>query len=171
MDNLTFATVPDNKFYTIKPHHFLDYLYELGIGYRHENEINVYGSNNAELCCAFGDGKMKNIRFTPFVDDICRPCKKLRDGVRCTDCFDDETARSYGVRYKHDFNYQLDMKLNEALPEIFDFDKVWNMADLLLELERSLTEDIIGLYKWQRPERAAKTFEGIKKGKAIYSAK
>ena len=157
------------RFNIIKPHHFLDYLYDLGIGYRHEDEENVYGSKNAELCRAFSDGKMKNIKFTPFVDDICRPCKKLIGGKRCSDCFDDETARFYGTRYKQEFNFRLDMKLNEALPYIFCFDKVWDMSDLLSELEKNLTKEIIGLYKWQRPERAVKTFEGIKKGKILYS--
>ena len=169
MDNTVSAAVSDQRSFVIKPHHFLDYLYELGIGYRHEDEENVYGSNNARLCCVFSDGNMKRIKFTPFVDDICRPCKKLADGKRCVDYFDDETTLFYGFRYKNDFNYQLDMKLNEALPEIFDFDKVWDTADLLSELEKRLTSDIIGLYKWQRPERAKKTFEGIKKAKELYS--
>ena len=159
----------NKDYYSIKPHHFLDYLYELGIGYRHEDEVNVYGSNNAELCRKFSDGEMRAIKFTPFVDDICRPCKKLENGERCTDLFDDETTKLYGVRNKQDFNYRLDIKLNEALPEIFDFDRVWDMSELLYELEKNLTEDIIGLYKWQRPERTVKTFEGIRKGKTLYS--
>ena len=169
MDNKVFAVTLNEEFYLIKPHHFLDYLYDLGIGYRHEDEENVYGSKNAELCRVFSDGKMKNIKYTPFVDDICRPCKKLVDGERCSDCFDDETARLYGIRYKHDFNFQLDMKLNEALPHIFCFDKVWDMFDVLCKLETGLTDKIIDLYKWKRPERVEKTFSGIKAGKKIYS--
>lgn len=61
------------------------------------------------------------------------------------------------------------MKLNKALPKIFCFDKIRAMCDVLCELDKDLTKEIIDLYKWQRPERAEKTFEGIKKGKTIYS--
>ena len=156
-------------FNIIKPHHFLDFLYDLGIGYRHEDEANIFGNRNGELCQEFIDGKMKRIKFTPLADDICKPCKKLSGGEVCTDCFDDETAFFYGFQHKVDFNYQLDMKLNKALPKIFCFDKIWAMCDVLCELDKVLTKEIIDLYKWQRPERAEKTFEGIKKGKTIYS--
>ncbi|MBO7525755.1 MAG: hypothetical protein J6T42_03040 [Clostridia bacterium] len=152
----------------IKPHHFLDYLYDLGIDYRHDDEINVNGNNNAELCRAFFDGKIKKIKFTPFVDDICRPCKKLVDGKRCSDFFDDETTLFYGFRYKNDFNYQLDLKLNEALPQIFCFDKIWNTFEVLCELEKDLTGDIIELYKWERRDRVKNTLIGIKKAMNIY---
>ena len=154
-------------YYLIKPHHFLDYLYDLGIGYLHEDEVNVNGNANKELCKKFSDGEMKSIGFTPFVDDIC-PCKKLAEGKRCTDHFDDETTLYYGFRYKNDFNYQLDLKLNAALPEAFCFDRVWDMGDLLSRLEECLTDNVIELYKWQRPERVKYTYEGIKKGKTIY---
>ncbi|MBO4573361.1 MAG: hypothetical protein J5762_06345 [Clostridia bacterium] len=164
-----FAGEANEEYFQIKPHHFLDYLYDLGVDYRHDDEINVFGSNNGELCRAFIDGKMTKIRFTPFVDDICRPCKKLAEGVRCIDVFDDDTTLYYGFRYKNDFNYQLDMKLNSALPDVFCFDKVWDMIDLLSELEKRLTAEIIDLYKWRRPERVEKTFSGIEKGKKIYS--
>ena len=152
----------------IKPHHFLDYLYDLGIGYRHDDEINFNGNRNGELCRKFIDGEMKKIKFTPFVDDICRPCKKLVEGKRCIDYFDDETTLYYGFRYKNDFNYQLDLKLNAALPDVFCFDKIWDMSELLLVLKKNLTEEVIGLYKWDRPDRAENTFSGIEKGELIY---
>ena len=80
--------VNDDYFVRIKPHHFLDYLYDLGIDYRHEGEGNPNGNKNAELCQDFIDGKVDKIKFTPFVDDICRPCKKLADGKRCVDFFE-----------------------------------------------------------------------------------
>ena len=36
------------KDYTlIKPHHFLDYLYDMGIDYRHEDEVNNFGIDKA----------------------------------------------------------------------------------------------------------------------------
>ena len=165
-NNTIFAN--DDNFVRIKPHHFLDYLYDLGIDYRHEGEGNPNGNKNAELCQDFIDGKVDKIKFTPFVDDICRPCKKLADGKRCVDYFDDETTLNYGFRYKNDFNYQLDIKLNEALPDVFDFDRVWDTFELLSELEKKLTKEIIELYKWQREARVEKTFYGIKKGKTIY---
>ena len=163
-----FAGEVSDKYVQIKPHHFLDFLYDLGADYRHEDEINLSMNDNAKLCRAFMDGKMPKIKFTPFVDDICRPCKKLADGVRCIDVFDDETTLFYGFRYKNDFNYQLDIRLNAALPEVFRFDKIWRAYDLLSQLEKGLTAEIVNLYKWQRPQRVEMTFSGIEKGKKIY---
>ena len=168
MEKNAFNMGTNKDFTTIKPHHFLDYLYDMAIDNRHD-EPNIFGNNNGELCRQFIDGKLKKIKFTPFVDDICGPCKKLVDGKMCTDYFDDETTLYYGFRYKNDFNYQLDIKLNAALPEVFDFDKEWDTFDLLCALGKGLTAEIINLYLWQRPDRVGKTFEGIEKGKKIYS--
>lgn len=168
MQKNIFCPDASRKYFLLKPHHFLDYLYDLGVDYRHDGEENPNGNKNAELCRMFIDGKIDKIRFTPFVDDICMPCKKLANGKRCVDYFDDETTLYYGYRYKNDFNYQLDLKLNEVLPDVFDFDKVWDMFEVLSELEKTLTKEIVGLYKWQRPERIEKTFLGIKKGIEIY---
>lgn len=151
----------------IKPHHFLDYLYDLAVNERHENEPLVT-SNNGLLCRMFMDGKTPKIKFTPFVDDICRPCKKLIDGKRCTDWFDDETTLYYGFRYKNDFNYQLDLKLNSALPGIFNFDKIQNTSEVLKMLKNQLTPEIINFYLWRRPERVKNTFIGIEKGLEMY---
>ena len=44
----------------IKPHHFLDFLYDLAINDRH-NEPNLSGNANGELCRAFMDGKLAKI--------------------------------------------------------------------------------------------------------------
>ena len=159
-----FDDLSNKEYVLIKPHHFLDYLYDLGIDNRHMGEDNPNGNKNAELCRMFIDGKIDRIRFTPFVDDVCRPCKKLADGVRCVDYFDDETTLYYGYRYKNDFNYQLDLKLNEVLPDVFDFDEIRDTYEVLCILHRSLTEQIIKLYKWDRTERAKYTFMGIEKG-------
>lgn len=160
------------KDYTlIKPHHFLDYLYDMGIDYRHEDEVNKFGSNNAALCRDFLDGKFKKIRFTPFVDDICAPCKNLVDNKRCTDFFNDATTLYYGFRYKNDFNYQLDLKLNRALPDIFNFEREFDMVELLTLLKENLTNEIIGYYLWNRENRNEITFIGIDKALAIYKNK
>ena len=167
MEKNAFNAGINKEFTTIKPHHFLDYLYDLAINNRHD-EPNMFGNNNGELCRKFIDGNMRKIKFTPFVDDICSPCKKLSEEKRCTDYFNDETTLFYGFRYKNDFNYQLDIKLNATLPEIFRFDKEQDMYDVLCALEKNLTEEIINLYLWQRPNRTEKTFEGIRKGKEIY---
>ena len=151
----------------IKPHHLLDYLYDLAINNRHD-EPNITGSRNGELCRDFMDGKVDKIIFTPFVDDICKPCKKLENGVKCTDIFDDETTKYYGYRSKHDFNYQLDIKLNEALPNVFVFEKEQDISEVLEQLKRYLTNDIINLYLWKRPDREKNTFSGIEKALTIY---
>ena len=151
----------------IKPHHFLDFLYDLATNNRHEEE-NPSGNRNGELCRAFMDGQLSKIIFTPFVDDICRPCNQLIEGKRCIQYFDDETTLKYGFRYKNDYNYQLDLKLNNALPNIFVFDKEQNMIDVLKMLEKELSEDIIKLYLWRINDRVKNTYIGIKKAIEIY---
>ena len=152
----------------IKPHHFLDFLYDLAVNNRHD-ESNPSGNANGELCRAFMDGKFNKIIFTPFVDDVCRPCKFLADGKRCLQYFDDETTLRYGFRYKNDFNYQLDIKLNAALPNIFVFDVEQNITDVLKALKDNLTEDIINFYLWRKDTRVKHTFIGINKAIEIYN--
>lgn len=151
----------------IKPHHFLDYLYDLAINNRHK-EDNPWGNRNGELCRDFIDGKIDKIVFTPDVDDICKPCKKLKNQRDCTDFFDDETAKHYGFKYKKDFNYQLDLKLNAALPNVFKFDQEQDILDVLKQLKLYLTNSIINYYLWKRPERERNTFIGIDKAIEIY---
>lgn len=158
----------EKEYIEIKPHHFLDFLYDLAVNERHIGEEKFTTSNNAILCRLFLDGGIKKLKFTPFVDDICKPCKKLIDGKRCEDYFDDETTLYYGFRYKNDFNYQLDIKLNSALPDIFNFEKVQNTIDILNMLKNNLTAEIINLYLWNRPDRVKNTFIGIEKGIILY---
>lgn len=159
--------VMQNNLLIIKPHHFLDFLYDLATDNRH-NEPNPNRNANGELCRAFMDGKITKIVFTPFVDDICRPCKCLVDGKRCIQYFDDETTLLYGFRYKNDFNYQLDIKLNAALPNIFMFDVEQNIIDVLKALRDNLTEEIINLYLWRKDTRVKNTFIGIDEAVKIY---
>lgn len=161
----------DRDYALIKPHHFLDYLYDMAVNERHETEENKFGNDNGLLCRMFMDGQMPKIKFTPFVDDICYPCSKLVDHKRCTDFFDDETTLYYGFRYKNDFNYQLDLKLHRALPDIYDFDRVWDMAEVLELLKANLTGEIIGWYLWDRPQRVENTFIGIDKALAVYGGR
>lgn len=150
----------------IKPHHFLDFLYDLAINNRHDEE-NPNGNRNGELCRSFMDGKLTKIIFTPFVDDICAPCNQLKEN-RCIQSFDDETTKNYGFRFKNDFNYDLDLKLNKALPDIFVIDKVQDTINVLTLLNEKLTDEIINLYLWKREERAKNTFIGINKAIKIY---
>lgn len=151
----------------IKPHHFLDYLYDLATDNRHD-EPNPWSNRNGELCRDFMDGKVKKIIFTPDVDDICRPCKKLENGKDCTDFFDEETTKHYGYHFKKDFNYNLDIKLNAVLPDVFTFEKEQDILDVLNKLKVYLTNDIINLYLWKRSERERNTFLGIDRAIKIY---
>lgn len=159
--------VYNKGFIKIKPHHLLDFLYDLAIDYSHENEDNPYGSNNGILCWAFIHGYIKKIEFTPYIDDICAPCKKIVNG-KCTDLFDEDTTKLYGERLKNDFNYNLDIKLNVSLPDVFKFNEVQNTIDVLKMMQKLLSEDIVDLYLWKRPLRYKKTQEGISKAIAIY---
>ena len=150
----------------IKPHPFLDFFSDLATNNRHDEE-HPNENANGELCRAFMDGKIYKIKFTPFVDDICRPCKCLIDN-RCIQTFDDETTKNYGTRYKNDFNYQLDVKLNAALPDAFCFNQEQDIICVLNSLKERLTEDIINLYLWKRDNRVSNTFLGIEKAIEIY---
>lgn len=151
----------------IKPHHFLDFLYDLAINNRH-NEPNPNENANGKLCRAFMNGEFKTIIFTPFVDDICKPCKCLIDGTTCNQSFDDETTKKYGVRSKNDFNHQLDIKLNAALPSVFVFDKEQNILNVLKILKESINDGVINLYPWDLPNRIQNTYLGIDKAINIY---
>ena len=44
--NGVFCTNAGEGYALIKPHHFPDHLYDLAIGYRHEDEVNVNESGN-----------------------------------------------------------------------------------------------------------------------------
>ena len=158
----------DTEYTLLKPHHFLDWLYDLAVNFDHEHEVNYYGSNNGILCIAFSKGEMKKIKFTPYVDDICKPCKNLINEKRCSDTFDEETTKAYGTSSKHEFNYNLDMKLNAALPKIFQFEEAKNTIEILRELEKHLTQEIIDLYLWKRPDRYKLTLKGIAKAIELY---
>ena len=151
----------------IKPHHFLDYLYDLAIDNRHD-EPNPKGNKNGELCRDFMDGKLTRIIFTPLVDDICRPCNQLNKKNKCTQLFDEITTKNYGTNSKNEFNYQLDIKLNNVLPDIFVFNKEQRMIDVLVALQERLTKDIINLYLWKRDNRIENTFLGINKAIRLY---
>ena len=150
----------------IKPHHLLDYLYDVAINNRH-NEPNPAGNANGKLCRDFMDGKFDKIIFTPFLDDICEPCKFLVEN-KCIQTFDDETTKNYGFRNKNDFNYQLDIKLNTALPDVFRFEVEQDIIDVLKKLKEKLSAEIINLYLWQRENRVKNTFIGIDKAIDIY---
>ena len=151
----------------IKPHHFLDFLYDLAINNRHD-EPNPNENANGELCRAFMDGEFKTIIFTPFVDDICRPCKCLINGETCNQSFDEKTSKKYGIKSKNDFNYQLDIKLNAALPHIFVFHQEQNIINVLELLNKNLNDETINLYPWDLPNRVQNTYLGINKAIKIY---
>ena len=156
----------DHTYTLIKPHHFLDYLYEIALHDEMEDS-GITGSNNASLFKVFSSGKLTRIKFTPFVDEICRPCKLIISG-KCQDFFDEATTIRYGTNSKNEFNYKLDIKLNKALPNVFQFDTPQDMKDVLLLLKENLTNEIIGYYLWERPNRNELTFVGIDKALTIY---
>ena len=87
---------------------------------------------------------------------------------KCQGVFDDATTIRYGTNSKNEFNYNLDIKLNKALPNVFQFDTPQDMKDVLLLLKENLTNEIIGYYLWERPNRNELTFVGIDKALTIY---
>lgn len=144
---------------TFKPHHFLDFLYEIA----ENNGVFSEVSPSGHLMGCFGNllaaGKIDTVTFTSGADDPCKPCCKLKDGI-CTDRFDAATTARYGTDSKYEFNKALDLLFAETLPDIFSFDRERSIDDVYAYLLAHLTPEII-LKNWPRDNRAELTMQGL----------
>lgn len=142
-----------------KPHHFLDFLYEMAENNGVFDTFSPYGHVMGTYGNLLSAGKIDTVTFTPGADSACAPCKKLKDGI-CTDIFSPEVAARYGVDRKYDYNLRLDMAIMQALPCVFSFDRERDIDEVYALLREKLTPEII-LLNWPRENRPELTFRGL----------
>ena len=144
---------------TFKPHHFLDFLYEIA----ENNGVFSEESPSGHLMGYYGNllaaGKIDTVTFSSGADDSCKPCRKLKDGI-CTDRFDAATTARYGTDSKYEYNKSVDLLFAQTLPDIFSFDREQNIDDVYAYLQEHLTPEII-LQNWPRDRRAELTMQGL----------
>lgn len=146
---------------TIKPHHFLDYMYEMAAYNGKVNPIMANGSDYGYYGTLIAAGKIDTISFTTGADDPCQHCTKLIDGL-CTDEFTTPESISFnkGFTRKYDYNMKMDTDLVAALPEVFALDQPHSIDEIYAMLQQKLTPEII-LLNWERENRVELTFKGI----------
>ena len=71
---------------TIKPHHFLDYMYEMAAYNGEFNPVMVSGASYGYYGTLIAAGKIDTVTFTTGADDPCQKCRNLVDGI-CQDQF------------------------------------------------------------------------------------
>ena len=144
---------------TFKPHHFLDFLYEMAEnGGTFETE-HPYGHIMGYYGNLLSAGKIDSVTFTTAADDPCKPCKNLVDGI-CMDVFSKAEAELYGFARKYDNSMKLDTDIERALPDVFAFETERNIDHIYGMLKEKLTPEII-LLNWPRPNRVELTFKGL----------
>ena len=144
---------------TFKPHHFLDFLYEMAENNGVFETFSPYGHVMGHYGNLLSAGKIDTVSFTAGADDPCKPCQKLKEGI-CTDIFPAAVAAQYGIERKYDYNRKLDLSFEAALPDIFSFDQERNIDEVYVQLKEKLTPEII-LLNWPRENRVELTLRGL----------
>ena len=146
---------------TIKPHHFLDYMYEMAAFNGEFNPVTPSGSDYGYFGTLIAAGKIDTVTFTTGADDPCGHCKNLLDGI-CQDQFVTPEAIAFNKGYtrKYDYNMKMDTDLVAALPCVFSPDQERSIDEIYALLQEKLTPEII-LLNWQRDDRVELTFRGI----------
>ena len=146
---------------TVKPHHFLDYMYEMAAYNGQINPVMASGSNYGYIGTLIAAGKIDSVSFTTGADDPCQNCCKLVDGI-CTDEFitPEAVAFNKGFTRKYDYNMKMDTDLVAALPEVFALGQERNIDEVFALMQEKLTPEII-LLNWDRENRVELTFRGI----------
>ena len=146
---------------TIKPHHFLDYMYEMAAFDGQFNPVMANGSKYAQYGILIAAGKIDTVTFTTGADDACQNCKNLVNGI-CRDQFTTPEAIAFnkGFTRKYDYNLKMDTDLVEALPAVFSLGKERSVDEIYAMLQEKLTPAII-LLNWDRENRVELTFRGI----------
>ena len=146
---------------TIKPHHFLDYMYEMAAYNGEFNPIMANGSDYGYYGTLIAAGKIDTVTFTSGADDPCQYCRNLTDGI-CRDEFTTPEAIAFNKGYtrKYDYNLKMDTDLVEALPVAFSLGQERSIDEIYAMLQEKLTPEII-LLNWDRENRVELTFKGI----------
>ena len=145
----------------IKPHHFLDYMYEMAAFNGVFNPVTPSGSDYGYCGTLIAAGKIDSVTFTSGADDACRNCVKLVDGI-CMDEFTTPEAIEFnkGFTRKYDYNMKMDTDLVAALPSVFSLGQERSIDEIYIMLLERLTPEII-LLNWDRENRVELTFQGI----------
>lgn len=144
---------------TFKPHHFLDFLYEIAENGGVFETEHPYGHIMGYYGNLLSTGQIDTVTFTTAADDPCMPCKNLLNGI-CMDVFSKEEAELYGFARKFDNSMKLDTDIERALPCVFSFDCKRSIDDVYALLKEKLTQDII-LLNWPRENRVELTYRGL----------
>ena len=144
---------------TFKPHHFLDFLYEMAENDGTFETEHPYGHIMGYYGNLLSAGKIDSVTFTTAADDPCKPCKNLVDGI-CMDVFSKEEAELYGFARKYDNSMKLDTDIERAFPEAFSFEKERSIDQVYALLKEKLTPQII-LLNWPRENRVELTYHGL----------
>lgn len=146
---------------TIKPHHFLDYMYEMAAYNGEFNPVMANGSDYGYYGTMIASGKIDSVTFTSGADEPCQHCRNLVDGI-CMDEFTTPEAISFnkGFTRKYDYNMKMDTDLVAALPSVFSLGQERSIDELYYMLLEKLTPEII-LLNWDRENRVELTFKGI----------
>ena len=144
---------------TFKPHHFLDFIYEMAENGGTFDTYSPYGHIMGYYGNLLSAGKIDTVSFTSGADDPCKPCRNLKDGI-CMDVFSPEAAKLNGFDRKYDYNMKLDLTFEGVLPDIFSFDQERSIDDVYSMLKENLTPEII-LMNWPREDRVALTYRGL----------
>lgn len=113
---------------TIKPHHLLDVYKLYGRGIYPFSPDEKFGHDFYLVGNYLINHQVKSVIFTAHSDDICRPCRYLKNGV-CNDELDLAEFRT-----KNDYNLMIDQKL------LFDFQWKENTSYQLDHLLSSIVE-------------------------------
>ena len=146
---------------TIKPHHFLDYMYEMAAYNGQFNPVMDSGASYGYYGTLIAAGKIDTVSFTTGADDPCQKCRNLVDGI-CQDQFVTPEAIAFnkGFTRKYDYNMKMDLDLIEALPSVFSPDQERSIDEIYAMLQEKLTPEMI-LLNWDREKRVELTFRGI----------
>ena len=144
---------------TFKPHHFLDFLYEMAENGGTFGTENPFGHVMGKYGNLLSAGKIGRVTFTSGADDPCGPCRNLVDGL-CTDTFSPEAAAANGYQRKYDYNMKLDLDLVAALPCVFSLGQERSIDEVYALLREKLTPEII-LLNWPRQDRVELTYRGL----------
>lgn len=146
---------------TIKPHHFLDYMYEMAAYDGKFDPVMANGASYGYYGTLIAAGSIDTVTFTTGADDPCQKCRNLEDGI-CQDRFiaPEVIAANRGYTRKYDYNLKMDMDLIAALPSVFSPDQARSIDEIYALLQEKLTPEII-LLNWDREDRVKLTFRGI----------
>lgn len=122
----------------IKPHHLLDIFKLYGKGLENFIPDKKYNHDFYLIGNSVIENKVDEIQFTHNHDDICKPCKYLKNNI-CIDRFSYNNI-IYG---KNDYNEKLDIRLIHLLG--IDDNKTYKFKDIIYLINKKISLELINL--------------------------